>query len=159
MKKLGLICCLALFGALLMTSCGGAGTAAQDKSIEDKLENGGELTTEDYSRMINYVGEFARKAQTYAESTNPQAAEELAQLRDEYPYLMMFRDCIENTPVDKLTDSNLAEVAKYAGLIEFSTPIGYDISTNPEAAGIEVAVPDTTNGVVAGAVDTIKVKK
>lgn len=159
MKKLGIICFMALFAAVVMTSCGGAGTNAEDKSIENKIENGEDLTADDYSHMINYVGEFAQKAQPLVSENSDAATEQLAQLREEYPYLDAFRECLKTTPVDKLNDSNLAEVAKYAGLIEFSAPIGYTLTTNPEAAGLEVATPDSANGVVAGAVDTVKIKK
>ena len=158
MKKLGIICFMTLLTAFVMNSCGGAGSNAQDKKIEDKIENGGDLTSEDYSRMINYVGEFAKKAQDIAVNSN-NSDEQLAQLREEYPFLNLFRDCIANTPVDKLNESDLKDVAKYAGLVEFTTPIGYELTTDPKAAGMEVQTPDSENGVIAGGVDTVSVKK
>ena len=160
MKKLGIICFMAILAAFGLNSCGGGrGTEAQDQAIADKIENGEDLTSEDYSRMINYVGEFAQKAQPYVVETNANASEDLATLRDEYPYLDTFRECLETTPVDRLSDSNLEEVGKYAGFIEFSAPIGYTLTTNAEAAGIEMGVPDSANGVVAGAIDTVTIKK
>lgn len=158
MKKLGIICFMAILAAFGLNSCGGAGTKAEDKAIAEKIENGEDLTSDDYSHLINYVGEFAQKAQPYVVEGGDSANEELATLRDEYPYLDTFRECLKVTPVDKLSDSNLSEVGKYAGLIEFSVPIGYALTTDPEAAGLEVAVPDSANGVIAGAVDTVTVK-
>ena len=160
MKKLGIFCFMTMFAMFVMASCGGgAGTNAQDKSIEEKIENGEDLSADDYSHMINYVGEFAEKAQDLVPENGEASEDELAQLREEYPYLDTFRECLKITPIDKLHDYNIKEVAKYAGLTEFSVPIGYSLTTDPEAAGIEVAVPDSANGVVAGAVDTVKIKK
>ena len=160
MKKFGIIYFMAILAAFGLNSCGdGAGSTAQDRAIADKIENGEELTSEDYSHIINYVGEFAQKAQPYAVETSDKASEEMANLRSEYAYLATFRSCLETTPVDKLSDDDLKEIGKYAGLIEFSVPIGYTLTTNPDAAGIEVAVPDSANGVIANVVDTVAIDK
>lgn len=160
MKKIGIICFMAIVAMLGLNSCGGgSGTEAQDQAIAYKIDNGEDLTSEDYSRMINYVGEFAKKAQDLVTQTGGTGGTQLADLQKEYPFLDTFRDCIKTTSMKNLDEKNKEEINKYAGLTEFSTPPDYTVNTDPEAAGMEVSTPDSDNGVIAGAVDTLKVKE
>lgn len=159
MKKIGLMMVASIVALFTMVSCGGAGTSAEDRAIEQKIENGEELTSEDYTHIINYVGEYAEKAQEYVVNGGEDANEELAELNEEYPLVDTFRECLKITPLDKFNGDNLKLIGKYVGYIEFSAPNGYMIQTDANAAGMEVATPDSANGVVAGAVDTTKVKK
>lgn len=163
MKKLGIICMMAIIAAIGMSSCEES-SEKKDKEIAYKIENNEALSSDDYSRMIAYVGEYAEKAQKYIDmqingEDNSEAVAGLANLKEEYPLVETFRDCIKVTPLNKLSNDNLDEIAKYAGLIEFSAPVGYTIQTDPEAAGLEEATPATDNGVIAGAVDTLEVKR
>lgn len=156
MKKIGffLISALLIIGGL--ASCG---SKSSDETLATMIENGDQLSQEDYTVIINYVGEYAEKAQQYAVATGDEAAEQLANLKKEYPYLAVYRDCIGATSLKDLSKENLELIGKYAGYVEFTTPAGFTIQTNPEAAGLEVATPDSANGVIAGAVDTIEVKR
>lgn len=162
MKKFGIFCLAAVFALIGMSSCQET-NEKQDKVLASKIENNEELTSEDYGQMIAYVGEYAEKAQKYVDmqinGDNAEATQGMNTLAEEYPYVETFRSCIAATPLNKLSEDNLKEVAKYVQYTEFSAPSGYTIETNPEAAGMEVAAPDSTDGVIAGAVDTLEIKR
>lgn len=131
--------------------------ACQD--VADKIKSNETLTDDDYTRMIEYVGAYAEKAQPYVvNDSSTQMQGELDALNKEYPLVQLFRNCIKTTPLDKLSADNQALIQKYGGLIEFDVPEGMTLQTDPQAAGLEVAVPDSANGVVAGAVDQEKVE-
>lgn len=144
-----------------LVSCG-EGTDKKDKEIATKVVNHEALTPEDYSRIIKYVGEYAEKAQKYVDmkingTDDGTADKELAALNAEYPYVDAFRGCLRQTSVSQLSEKDMELVHKYAGLIEFTAPADYNIETMPaQEAGVEMETPDTTNGVVAGAVDEVK---
>lgn len=131
--------------------------ACQD--VANKIESNEVLTNDDYTRMIEYVGEYAQKAQE-AVVNDPSGEMQgvLETLQKEYPLVDTFRECIKNTPMDKFDENNLALLQKYAGLTEFTAPEGMTMQTDPQAAGLEVATPDTANGVIVGAVDEAKVE-
>ena len=162
MKKIVLFCMVALMGTLVFTSCQ-ATDEKEDKALANKIEAGETLDASDYDLMIEYVGQYAEKAQKYVDmqingTDSQEATEGMATLGEEYPYVETFRNCLKATPVDKLSAENLEKVAKYAGYVEFSAPEGYTIQTaGPENAGLEEAVPQEENGVIAGAVDTTTV--
>ena len=154
---------MAVLLAIGMSSCTES-SEKQDKAISYKIESNEQLSEEDYGRMIDYVGEYAQKAQKYVDmqingTDTQEATQGMQKLAEEYPLVDQFRNCIRQTPLEKLSASNQEKIGQYAGLIEFSAPAGYDIQTNAKAAGLEVATPETDNGVVAGAVDTLKVKR
>lgn len=133
--------------------------ACQD--VADKIQNNQELTSDDYTRMIEYVGEYAEKAQDYVVNDNSEQLQgELQRLQKEYPLVDLFRTCIANTPADKFDADNLSLLQKYGGLTEFTMPADMSISTDAKAAGLEVATPDSgvDNGVIAGGVDEEKVE-
>lgn len=157
MKKLSYICMMALFAVFFLNSCGGT-DSGKDQEIANKIANKEALSPEDYTRMIEYVGEFAEKAQNYVVGQSEEDSQKLAELTAEYPLLDVFRNCIKETPLDQFSASDLEIMQKYAGLDEFSVPEGFEIQTNAEAAGMEVAAPDSANGVIAGAVDSLVVK-
>ena len=161
MKKFGIICMAAVIAAISLSSCAET-SEKKEQTIAYKIENGEALTQEEYSDIISYVGEYAEKAQKYVDmqingENLTEAAAGIKQLDEEFPYLQEFRNCIRFTKSDSLSTENLEKVGQYAGYIEFTAPSGYTISTDQEA-GLELAAPSTDNGVVAGAVDTIKVE-
>lgn len=163
MKKFGIICVLALTAAAGLSSCAES-AEKQDRGIAFKIENHEALSADDYSTMIDYVGEYAEKAQKYVDmqingENLAEAAEGMARLNGEFPYVQTYRNCIRFTAASDLSPENLEKVGKYAGYIEFSAPSGYTIETaSPEDAGLMEATPDTTNGVVAGSVDKVKME-
>lgn len=163
MKKFFVIGMMAVMGAIGMSSCQES-EAKLDQDIMYKIENREALSADDYSRMINYVGEYAEKAQKYVDmqingDNLQEAAQGIDKLNEEFPLLTKFRNCIRFTPVSDLSDENLELVGKYAGYVEFSAPSGYVINTAPtDDAGLIEATPETPDGVVAGAVDNMKVE-
>lgn len=163
MKKISIICLMAIIAAIGMSSCQES-AEKKDRDVAFKIENNEALNADDYSRIIEYVGQYAEKAQKYVDmqingEDAVEANEGLTRLAGEYPLLNTFRNCLKETPADKLSEDNLKEVGRYAGYIEFSAPQGYTITTDPEAAGLEVAAPEEENGVIAGAVDTLTVDR
>lgn len=146
-----------------MTSCSET-SLKEDQNIAYKIENKETLTDEDYSVMIDYVGAYAEKAQKYVDmqingTDLSEAAAGMQELNHEYPLLNTFRNCIRFTPAADMTPENLEKVQKYAGYIEFSAPAGFTIQTaGPDDAGDQVEAPQEENGVVAGAVDEVKVE-
>lgn len=163
MKKFGILCVMALFAAIAFSSCQD-GSSDQDKALAQKIENNEELSSSDYSHMIEYVGAYAEDAQKYLDmqingDNLAEAKEGLAKLATDYPYVGVYRACIAAAPLNKFSTDDLEKIAKYAGLIEFTAPAGYTLPTaGPDAAGLEEAIPDSANGVIAGAVDTVQVK-
>lgn len=164
MKKINLLLSAALVAVIGMTSCQES-QEKKDRAIADKIECNEALSSEDYSRIISYVGEYAEKAQKYVDmqinnEDVEEANTEMATLKEEYPLVDTFRDCLRATSLESLSPEDIEQIGKYAGLVEFSAPAGYTIQTNgPEDAGLEVASPDSVNGVIAGAVDTLEVKR
>lgn len=160
MKKQGIICAIALLGCACLSSCQET-SEKTEKNLSYKIENHEALTPDEYSTIIDYVGEYAEKAQPFVDmqinGTNlEEASAGMTKLNEEYPFVTEFRNCIRFTPSSALSSENLEKVAKYAGYIEFSAPSGYTLQTDSETAGLEEATPDTDNGVVAGAVDNVK---
>lgn len=158
MKRLSYFCVMAFFALICFSSCQES-TEKKDKVIAYKIESNEALSPEDYTRMIEYVGEYAEKAQQYVVGDSQEDSENLAKLAQEYPLLDTFRNCIGMTPLAKFSDTDKELIAKYAGLVMFTPPMGYTLQTDPEAAGLEVATPDSANGVIAGAVDSLELKR
>ena len=158
MKKLSFFFMMALLAVAGLVACNDTKGEAE-QAIVDKIQKNQALTQDDYAKMIEYVGEYATKAEPYVVGEGPQAQEGLTQLKSKYPFAQTFNDCIKNTPTEKFNKSNLKKIQKYAGLVMFDAPEGYEINTDPQAAGIEVQTPDSANGVIAGGVDTVKVEK
>lgn len=152
MKKSAIICGLAVFGAISFTSCNGTGTQKEDNEICTKIQNKEALAPDDYTIIINYVGEYAEKAQDYVVNAplDEEKTAEFDKLKAEYPCVDIYRDCIKATPLDAFTPEQMQLIEKYAGYIEFAAPEGFNIQTEPDAAGLEMQTPTTEDGVVAG---------
>lgn len=156
MKKI-LFSLMALIAAITVTSCGDNQNADQ---VAEKIQKGEQLTQDDYTTMIKYVGEYAEKMQPYVvNGTGNEYETEMANLKAEYPYAVEFRDCLSKTPDAQMDEDNQKLIEQYAGYVEFTAPEGTTIQTDPEAAGLEEAAPATEDGVVAGSVDEVKVKE
>lgn len=150
---------MALVAAVGLSACQES-SAKQENNIAFKIDNGEQLTADEYSTIIDYVGEYAEKAQKYVDmqingDDLTEAAKGMKALDAEFPYVNVYRNCIRFTPSASLSPENLEKVAQYAGYVEFTAPSGYTISTS-DAAGLEEQAPSTDNGVVAGAVDEVK---
>lgn len=166
MKKIGILAAMAFMVAVGFSSCQERREKVDDE-IAYKIENKEALTSDDYTRMIQYVGEYAQKMQPYLDlqindTESVEAKEGIAKLNEEYPLVDAFRKCIAQTPLNDFTPDNLNLLQQYAGYLEFTVPDGFTIQTNPEAAGLEVEAPEGqpgSEGVVVGAVDTAVVDR
>lgn len=166
MKKTLRFLFLALAAVFMMTSCGNADQAAE---VAKKIQAGDTLTQEDYKTVIEYLGNFAEKAQPIQDQINnlpygdPQAetfTKQFDKLKESNQYLDLFKSTLLKAPQASLGADNVALVNKYAGYEWFTAPDWATITTNPEAAGMEVEMPASdTSGVVAGAVDELQVKE
>lgn len=155
---------IALLAGVMTTACSSSNEA---ENVNAKIEKGETLTAADYTVIIEYMGQFAEKAQPIQDNINNLPAEDpkavpyqdqLSKLKEEYPLLDSFKTVLVKATEAEVGADNVALVNKYAGYEWFTSPDWATINTDPEAAGIEVAMPDNdSNGVVAGAVDEEKV--
>lgn len=165
MKKTFQYLLMAIAAMFLAVSCGNAEHAAE---VAKKIQDGASLTQGDYTTVIEYLGKFAEKAQPVQDQINnlpagdAKAAElqqQLDALKGKNKYIDLFQSVLAKTPQATLGADNVALVNKYAGYEWFTAPDWATIQTNPQAAGLEVEMPDSdTGGVVAGAVDELEVK-
>ncbi len=165
MKKCFSILFAALAAVIMFASCSKADQASE---VARKIEAGDTLTQAEYTTVIDYLGDFAQKAQPIQDKINnlpygdPQATDlqkELSALKEKNGYFDLFKSVLESAPQSSLGADNVALVNKYAGYEWFASPSWATIQTDPEAAGLEVQTPDSdTTGVVAGAVDELKIK-
>lgn len=158
-----------LFGAFaalmlvaLVSSCGSKSVTPEQ--VAGKIESGQELTQADYQTMIDYVGEYAQKAQGYFNTINAQpndstadyvkASDDLANLYAKYPYLGTFRDCLANTDITTFDAANAELVNKYVDNTAFPLPIGEGAEMrNPAVQGMIEQMPNSdSSGVIADGV-------
>lgn len=153
----------ALFAlATVMVSCGSKTPTPEE--VASKIENGQELSQADYTAMLEYVGDYAEKAQDYYNTINIQpndstaeyikASNDLANLYAKYPYLQTFRTCIANTDGSKFDNRNLELVNKYSNDEGFPLPVGEGtVMENPDVQGMIEQMPATdSTGVIANGV-------
>lgn len=155
---------LAIVAGLMVVACSNREEAVK---VAEKIQKGETLTQGDYTCMIEYLGKFAEAAQPiqdninnlpYGDSKAAEYQKELDDLKAKNEYLTLFNNELAKTPQATLGAENVQLVDKYAGYEWFTAPDWANIETDPEAAGIEVQTPPTdTTGVVAGAVDEVKV--
>ena len=152
---------LSLVMGLCMASCNKTPNAAE---VAKKIESQETLTQKDYATVLEYCGEYARKAQVYFDVINAQAsdttaeyvnaANDMARLSQEYPYLDMFRGVVYNLKADALDADNQKRVEDYARYQAFPLPEGDGTDlTQPGVEGVIEDMPDTavtdSTGVIA----------
>ncbi len=154
---------LLMVAGVMFTACG---SASEAEKVNQKIEKGEALAESDYTVMIDYMGQFAEKAQPIQDNINnlpaedPKAApyqEELDKLKESYPLLKTFTETLAKATPEQVGQENVALVDKYAGYEWFTAPDWATINTDPAIGGIELQAPNDSNGVVAGAVDELKV--
>lgn len=163
MKKALKFMFVALAAIFMMTSC----SADQAAEVAKKVTAGENLTEADYTVVIDYLGSFAEKAQPiqdqinnlpYGDAKANELQQQLDKLKENDKYLELFKTALAKAPQASLGADNVALVNKYAGYEWFTAPDWATIETDPAAAGIEMEAPAVdSNGVVAGAVDELKV--
>lgn len=155
MKKIGLF--LFLLVALVgITSCSKERRA---EDVAEKITQGASLTQGDYTAMIEYLGDYATKAQVYQDTINDlpvndpavaEATEKLSNLTAEYKYLSLFNTTLSSTTPAEVGKDNVALVNKYASLIWFTAPSWAEINNAPgDTAGDVVDMPDDSGTVIA----------
>lgn len=135
----------------------------QADSVAEKIDKGVPLTETDYSVMIQYVGDFAQKAQPIDDTiinddSNPDAQRQLDSLKERYPLVDKFRNTIHDALVADLGPDNVTLINHFGHYLEFTIPAGMSVSSGDfGVAGMEVATPPAgdSNGVIAGGVDTV----
>lgn len=165
MKKLNLLSLLAIFAVVALASC--SSTPKEDELVAQKLEQGQTLSDQEITTLINYVGEYAKKAQGEVDDevngTQVQQAQvDMEKLNEEYVYIPVFRKYLENLDFTTLSNENIELIRKYAHYEEFTIPPRMDFSVDPavKSAGVEVETPasGTDSNVVATGVEEAKVE-
>lgn len=151
---------LAMLVGVVASACS---SNSEADAVNQKIEKGEALTSADYTCMIDYMGQFAEKAQSIQDSINnlpaedPQVApfqDKLTKLKEEYPLLDSFKTALAKATEAEVGAENVALVNKYAGYEWFTAPDWATINADPGVAGMEVQMPDNdSEGVIAGAVD------
>lgn len=131
------------------------------KEIAQKIDNKEALTESDYSAMIDYCGEYAKKAQGYFDIINQQpndstaeaikATSDMAALYAKYPYLDMFRTALAASDINQLGKANEKKVNEYAQFEAFPLPGGEGAAMeNPNVVGMIEDMPSSDSaGVIA----------
>lgn len=129
--------------------------------VAAKIDSHEALSETDYAVMIDYCGEYARSAQQYFDIINEQptdstaeysrAAQYLANLKANSPYLDMFRTAIYAATDKQIGDKNIKKVQEYQKYEAFPLPEGSGPDlTIPDEVGVIEDMPDTdTTGVIA----------
>ena len=154
MKKIvtALKACAAVMLVALVASCGQKAPTVEE--VAAKVNDGQALTQADYKTMIDYVGEYAAKAQDYYNQINAQpndstaqyieASNELAALYAKYTYLDSFRTALSNADASNFDDTNLELVNKYSKDQGFPLPVGEGAAMqDPNVVGMIQDMPST----------------
>lgn len=155
MKTIKLLLIAAI--AIIATACSGS----QAEQVNQKLTKGEPLTQDDWTVVINYLGNYAEKAQpiqdaidnaTSGSDESTRKAEELAQLTQDNPYLEAFNSALAKSTKEEVGAANAALVDKYASYIWFNSPSWATIQTDPNVQGMIEEMPATTDTAAAGVV-------
>ena len=153
---------LVVVAGVMFTACGSGDDASK---VAEKIKSGQTLTQDDYKVLINYVGEFATKAQVYQNNIDngvdaAKNQDELNTLKQGDEYLSLFEQTLKNATAEEVGADNIKLINSFTGDLWFDAPSWATVSTPaPEIGGIEMESPAAdTSGVVAGAVDEMQVK-
>lgn len=144
---------MAVMLVAVMAACGSPKIPSAE-DVAAKIDKGEALTQTDYTAMIDYVGEYASKAQEYFNTINAQpndstadyikAANEMAELYQKYSYLDMFRTCLRNADMSQFDTANQELINKYANDESFPLPAGEGVALeNPKVQGMIQDMPNT----------------
>ena len=156
MKKLHIISLAAVI-ILILAAC--TGRSDIDR-IADKVNQSQPLSQKDYSAMIDYCGQYARKAQPIQDQINllpadsPKALKlsiRLADLSSEYVYYNLFSEKIARCSKKEIGSANVDKINTLAPLTWFMAPDWAVFQTSPDAAGFieDVAPADSDSTVIA----------
>lgn len=149
---------VALISVVLVSCSGSAPTAEQ---VAQKIDSKETLSEADYSTMIEYCGEYAKKAQKYYDIINAQAndstseysraAQDLVTLKSEHPYVDMFRTAIYAADDSQIGEKNVKLVKEYEKYQAFPLPegSGEDLNQPGVVGDIEEMPASDTSGVIS----------
>lgn len=143
---------MAVMLVAVMASCGSKVPSAEEVAM--KIDNGDALSQADYTAMINYVGEYASKAQEYFNKINAQpndstaeyikASDDMAALYQKYTYLDKFRTCLANADMSQFSTENQELINGFANDEAFPLPGGEGAAIeNPKVQGMIQDMPNT----------------
>lgn len=155
-----------IMGALALILSVGFLSACSEKlptpaDVAAKIDAKEVLSTADYTTMINYCGEYAKKAQplfdvinAQADASSPEAVKatgEMADLYAEYKYLDMFRTAIYASDESALGKENVEKVNELSQFEAFPLPEGAGENLQqPGVVGQIEEMPSTdTTGVIS----------
>lgn len=149
-----------LISMFALVSCGDKTPTAED--VAKKIDAKEALTNADYTSMIDYCGDYAKKAQPYFDIINGApndstrdaiaAASDLSNLYAEYKYLDMFRDQLDNVDMSTLDKSNREKIEKLVKYESFPLPEG--AAGNLEDSAVVGDIVDMPNSDTAGVIAT-----
>lgn len=154
---------LSLLVSAAVVSCGSK--LPTDKEVAAKIDAKEQLTTGDYTTMIDYCGRYAEQAQKYYDIINAQpndstaeytdAANQLAGLYGQYVYLDAFRQQLAQTDMSALGKDNENKVNEYAKYQGFPLPggAGADLQ-DPNVVGMIEDMPSTATTDSTGVLST-----
>lgn len=145
--------------AVLVGAC--SGSVPTPAEVAAKIDSNEVLDQSDYAAMIEYCGDYAKKAQNYFDLIEEQpsdstaeyarAATDLADLKANNPYIDMFREAIYSASESQLGEKNVAKVKEYEKYEAFPLPEGAGPSLQqPGVDGYIEQMPDSdTTGVIS----------
>lgn len=130
------------------------------EEVNAKIQDKEALTQADYTTMIDYCGEYAKKAQQYQNIINAEpndstpssidAQSALSTLYGEYPYLDQFSQVIYSSTNDEIGADNVKKVNEYAKYSAFPLPQGSGANLNqPGVVGDIEDMPQDSGEVIA----------
>lgn len=136
-------------------------SAPTPAEVAARINSNEVLSEADYGVMIDYCGEYAKKAQQYFDIINAQpgdttaeyirAAQDMADLKAASPYLDIFREALYAADDSKIGARNVKKVDEFQKYEAFPLPegSGQDL-TLPDEVGLIEEMPDTdTTGVIS----------
>ncbi len=132
------------------------------EQVAQKIDSNETLTEADYTTMIDYCGDYSKKAQEYFDLINAQpsdstaeytrASEELANLYSANPYIDIFRSAIYAANDSAIGAKNVAKVKEFEKYQAFPLPEGEGASLNqPGVVGDIVETPNNDSSAVIAA--------
>lgn len=151
MKTLKLFLIAAL--AVVAVSCAGS----RDKEINDKIAAGEQLTPDEWTVVIDYLGHYAEEAQPLQDAIDNESAQtadangknagKLADLTAKYQYLDSFTGALTAATEAEIGADNVRAVNKYSQYPAFPAPAWATVNTNPNVEGMIEQMPSDSSKV------------
>lgn len=168
MKNIAKIMMALLVVVFGLTACGN--NAKEDAAVAAKIEKGESLTQADYKVIVDYVVDYAKKAQEYQNKLDAFAAdsqqnaeytEKLAELTERDNYATLFFTALSKATPEEVGEANVKMVNKYAAYDYFVTPAWADLDSTTNVTGYIDEMPsvkgtDTTGVITQSETEIVK---